>query len=151
LNYKITNEIEKASHWIPYDDENNDVCKVTVGKLYKLIWDDKDKEYCIVDDEGILSLIYLVHKGDFIYFDEHEQLTLEDNIAIEQALKESKRYTFEDADSENKFEEFDTYSQRFVELIIKQRDYGLTKQESLELKEKSQKTIEKIDWHLNEK
>jgi hypothetical protein len=151
LNYKITNDIEKASHWIPYDDKNNDICAVTVGKLYKLIWDDKDKEYCILDDEGIISLIFLVHKGDYIYFDEHEQLTVEENNAIEQALKEIKRYTFEEADSENKFEEFDTYSQRLVELIIKQRDYGLTKQESLELKEKCQKTIEKIDWHLNEK
>jgi hypothetical protein len=44
----------------------------------------------------------------------------------------------------------DDYSQRFIELIIKDRDYDLSEVERLELKEKSIKIIEKINWHLED-
>ncbi|MEQ2528853.1 hypothetical protein WMO40_19435 [Bacillaceae bacterium CLA-AA-H227] len=40
------------------------------------------------------------------------------------------------------------YSERLIELIRRQRDYGLNQQESLELKEKCQKMINKIDYQL---
>jgi hypothetical protein len=42
------------------------------------------------------------------------------------------------------------HSLRFVELIIKARNYGLDDEEKSELKRRCQKTIEGIDWELNQ-
>jgi Uma2 family endonuclease len=99
-NYRITNELEKATHWIPYGDSNNDSASVTVGKPYELILDD-EKELSIIDNKGNFSQIYMVHNGDFVYFDEYgEELTEEEKELIERGREEYRRgeyYTLEDA------------------------------------------------------
>ena len=66
MKYKITNNIEEATHWIAKEDENNEFSNVTVGNLYLLLWDEKEYGHHIVDDEGIFSLIFLVHNGDYV-------------------------------------------------------------------------------------
>lgn len=46
---------------------------------------------------------------------------------------------------------FKEYSNRIMKLVEKQREHGLNKQESLELRKECQAMIEKIDCHLNDK
>lgn len=68
--YKITDNITKAQYWLAKEDENNHLSDVTIGKFYKLVWDERELEHHIVDDKGIHSLIFLVHEGDYVYFDD---------------------------------------------------------------------------------
>lgn len=59
-----TNSLNK--YWIP--EELNEHVKpyVTIGKEYKIIWDSSDKEEVIIDDEGSMSLDFILHKGRYI-------------------------------------------------------------------------------------
>ena len=53
-------------YWIPEVDENNCYSHVTVGKEYKIVWDNRDEEEVIIDDDGTMSLIFMVHNGRYI-------------------------------------------------------------------------------------
>ena len=66
--YIVTDDIDEATHWIAREDEKNDVLDVTIGKAYQLIFDENENEHHIIDDFGDSSLIYIVHKGDYVYF-----------------------------------------------------------------------------------
>lgn len=53
-------------YWIPEQDENNENSSVTIGKEYKVLWDDRDKEEVIIDDNDTMSLIFMCHNGSFV-------------------------------------------------------------------------------------
>lgn len=63
-----TDNIEEATHWTPTEDEGAywDWTHVTIGNEYELKYDDSEQEYYIVNDEGIMSLIFLCHNGEFV-------------------------------------------------------------------------------------
>ncbi|MGM7720624.1 hypothetical protein [uncultured Metabacillus sp.] len=69
MDYKITDDITKASHWLAKVDENNHLSDVRVGVFYPLEYDQIEDEYFIVDDKGVASLIFLGHEGDYVYFE----------------------------------------------------------------------------------
>ena len=77
MNYKITNDIKKATHWIAYEDENLRNKKdsyigsaITPNKIYKI--DSlhcelfNDYEYYNKSDDGDYGMYFLVHNGDYI-------------------------------------------------------------------------------------
>lgn len=69
-------DIEKATHWIAFEDNKWDFLKnkVTAGRIYKLellkeklinYWGNEieDEDYFIKDDEGRYGMHYMIHKG----------------------------------------------------------------------------------------
>ena len=76
-NYRITDEIGIATHWLAkqtsyYDSDAREYCLkvVKIGKFYPLIYDEKEDEYWIQDEEGNFSMIWLCHNGDFVIMQE---------------------------------------------------------------------------------
>ena len=77
MKYKITNDIEKATHWIAYEDNRlgSSVISelVTPNKIYSIRKERcdffNDEDYYIEDDKGELGMFYIAHKGDFIIMD----------------------------------------------------------------------------------
>lgn len=63
---KYTKDINKATHWVAGYDSDDFISKVTPNKEYKLIWDVREGEYHIIDDEGDETLVFLIHEGKFI-------------------------------------------------------------------------------------
>lgn len=69
MNYTITKNVTKATHWIAYEDYAFPASSmITPRKLYNI--ELIDEEYVIKDDSGRYSLIYLVHNGDLIIVDD---------------------------------------------------------------------------------
>lgn len=65
----LTAEEETHTHpkyWIPEEDKDNADYRVTVGKEYKVIWDSRDKEEVIINDDGSMSLAFMTHNGRYI-------------------------------------------------------------------------------------
>lgn len=60
-----------TEQWIPKADDNCPDVHVTVGKAYDMQWCEREEEHFIVDDEGVESLIYLVHDGEFVKVSEN--------------------------------------------------------------------------------
>lgn len=68
MKYKTTDNINQATHWLAYEDDREHLSQVTAGRFYPLIWDENEGEHHIEDDRGKLSLVFLTHKGDYIFF-----------------------------------------------------------------------------------
>ena len=63
-----------ATHWRPYDTEHTHecfkACSISRDKIYKLVIMEDEcnyEEYWIVDDDGNLSMVYMIaNMGDFL-------------------------------------------------------------------------------------
>lgn len=62
--------VKKATHWMPTFESHYDGCEVTPYQLYRIFYDQYDKEHLVVDDNNQFSLIYLWHSGRFVVLDE---------------------------------------------------------------------------------
>jgi len=78
MEYTVTNDIKKATHWMSKPDSKSCVKEFIIpNKAYKLIrrngtWDEgmeSESEIFIRSEDGCLSLYYLCHKGVFIIQD----------------------------------------------------------------------------------
>ncbi|GLI82593.1 hypothetical protein ANABIO32_02800 [Rossellomorea marisflavi] len=72
--FYTSNVVEEGTYWIPFEDENNDVSSVTVGKSYEVLYDLQQQENFILDDKGTKSLIFLCHNGEMVRRNSHEAL-----------------------------------------------------------------------------
>lgn len=62
MDYIITDDISKATHYLAYPDETSIVKDFIIpGKAYELI----DHDY-ILSEDGCLTTYWMCHKGDFI-------------------------------------------------------------------------------------
>lgn len=54
-------------YWIPEEDANRvgTYNTVTIGKEYEIVWDDRDEEEVIIDDEGSMSLDFMMYNGRY--------------------------------------------------------------------------------------
>ncbi|MGG0386293.1 hypothetical protein ABEY69_25185 [Priestia filamentosa] len=66
--YVVTDDVYKASHWIAHVDERFSVeeSRVIPGKVYAMIMDLREQEFWVLDEDGALSMAFLMFKGDFI-------------------------------------------------------------------------------------
>lgn len=78
MNYYVTNDVSKATHWLSYKDEESPVKKhVIPNKFYEIkkikekfqtIYGEEieDEEYFIKSEDGYYSMYYIAHNGDFV-------------------------------------------------------------------------------------
>ncbi len=70
MNYTVTEDISKATHWLAHKDSNSCVKEFIIPeKVYPLIkYDDgfNEEESFIKAEDGSLSMYFMCHKGDFI-------------------------------------------------------------------------------------
>lgn len=65
--YTITEDFDKATHWLAeYDEDIIEYDGVIVGKLYPVSYDEQEEEYYVEDENGDLSMIWLMHEGKFV-------------------------------------------------------------------------------------
>ena len=62
MDYTITDDVTKASHWIAYPDSKSVVKEwIIPGKAYQII----DQDF-ILSEDGNLTVYWMNHKGDLI-------------------------------------------------------------------------------------
>lgn len=67
--YIITDDVEKATHWIAYPDETSNVKEwIIPGKVYQVI----DGDF-ILSEDGNFTCYYMNHKGDFIIMNNYNK------------------------------------------------------------------------------
>lgn len=70
MDYKSTENIQEATHWISLHDSTSPISdSITPNKVYKLykIKDDIDfEEYFILDENKNYSMAYMCYKGLFV-------------------------------------------------------------------------------------
>lgn len=78
MDYLITNDITKATHWIAYQDDNSPIKNIIIpNKLYelKLLKSEftnltgeiiENEEYFIKDENEEYRMAYMGHKGDYV-------------------------------------------------------------------------------------
>ncbi len=78
MNYSVTTDVSKATHWLSYQDDESPVKKhITPNKFYKIkklkekfqnIYGEEieDEEYFIKSEDGFYSMYYIAHNGDFV-------------------------------------------------------------------------------------
>lgn len=74
-NYIITDDLDKATHWrakkdLGFEDDFYKHAAITVGEIYPVTYYKIDDEYCIIDENGHLSMIWLCHNGEFLIIEE---------------------------------------------------------------------------------
>ncbi len=63
MQYMKVSNLKEATHWIADEVTNNHMSSVTIGKPYKVYFDEEEQEYYIINDECLKSLIFLAHNG----------------------------------------------------------------------------------------
>jgi hypothetical protein len=63
---------EFATHWMPLEDDDKHE-NITLGKLYRLYWDEFDSEHMINDDNNQLGTLFMVHNGVFVILESSNQ------------------------------------------------------------------------------
>lgn len=67
-------DMEKATHWLAYEDSSNKDNGITPFQFYRLFLDKYDDEYVIFDDNNVNTTAYMWHEGEFVRLEKIEKV-----------------------------------------------------------------------------